>query len=1205
MQFKCFVLLMPLPRVHRQGLSTKIGLMMKLTVVLLFVLVLQVSATTMAQTVTYTGKAVPLEKVFTAIRQQTGYKFFYRTEDLQGTPAVTLQLTNASLEQALKAALAEQPLSYYLEGKTVFISKAPAPVAVAPAAETPPGEVHGVVRDSKGRPIPGITVIAKHARTVTVSNEQGMFQFRNLAMSDTLMFSSVSYEPVTLPINDFMTVIMRERTVALSSVTVTYNNGYQVLSAERATGSFGKPDMKVFHERVGTNDLVARLEGQVAGLVVTTGLNASIVNRNGSGASVNASVLRGTDNTNGDQPLYVLNGVIVHDFSAVNSDDIEDITVLKDAAAAAIWGARASNGIIVVTTKSGTKNQRLTVSYSGYLNYQGKPNFGYQPMMNSHQFIQAAREIFDPVSYPYRSLTYSTIAPHDQFLYDAYRGKITQAQANAGLDSLASVNNWKQVKDLLYQPALTDNHSLSVSGGTNAYSFYATLGYTGTQSNTPGTKSNAYRIAISQDMNLGSRVHIGLNTTMINTIGSQDNAIAISHGFLPYQMFRDNEGNNLDMNYLYGLSDSLRRDYGARSRINTDYNPMNERKYGYQHINNLSLNATANIAVEIWKGIRFEGTYGYQKAPGSNQYYQDNKTLAQRKNNIAFTVAPTVNAVPVYYLPLTGGYYISTNNDQRNWTIRNQLVYTATPRGGKDALSLQAGQEAQEDYTYRTDATSYGYNNQLGSSALVDYKTLSQGLFGTVSGYGFLSRQPFTINTTLTRYNSYFALGNYTFNHKYSVDLNWRQDHSNLFGSDVSSQNKPTWSAGAKWHIAGEEFLQPVKWLNDLALRATYGITGNSPYLGAATYQDVLYSVPASQSGGVAGDALSISSPANRSVTWERTKTTNIGVDFAVLKRRISGAIEWYDRISDGLLASTPLNPFSGYTSTKGNLGKYTNQGIEITLHTQNIVTENFSWSSTFLFSYNKNKLVAIGIPNSYQNTVSYRMQGVSYLPGFATNPLFAYKFAGLDNMGDPQIRLTDKTITKSPTAPTINDIYYMGTTVAPYNGNLANTFLYKAFSFTANIIYNLGNVMRRDVNTFYTGRLGASSSFGSDNYAPSFLDRWKQPGDEAHTNIPAYVPGYQSYNRRNTDFYTKGTLNVVSASYAKLRDMTLAYTLPPSTLRTLKIQRMEVYVQTTNFMIWKANHDGIDPEYQSLSYGGRALPPYKHAYNVGLNLTF
>ncbi|SHN07377.1 TonB-linked outer membrane protein, SusC/RagA family [Chitinophaga sp. CF418] len=1183
--------------------STKNLPVMKSAIMLFFMALVLAAGGASAQTVTFTARSTPLKKIFAVIRQQTSYKFFYRNEDLELASPITVQLKDIPLERALQIIMANQPLTFNIQGKTIFVSRRiPSSVAVPADVEaTPPSNISGRVTDNEGQLLSNITVMLRNGRRYVFTNEKGEFTIYGLMQNDTLLFTSINYESVLVPfsrMSENMTIIMRPRINALNTVVI-YNTGYQQISRERATGAFGKPDMEIFRERVSTFDVVGRLEGQIPGLTVGTGVTAS--GRTGNGFASRSSVIRGYTTVSGGQPtnpLYVVNGVITTDFSSVNPDDIEDITVLKDAAAAAIWGARAANGIIVVKTKEGSRNQQLKVNYTGSLSFQSKPDLNFNQRMNSEQYIQAAKETFDPVNYPWSSLATQVVLPHEIVLYNQYRGLITADQANRSLDSMSRISNLSQIRDLFYRNPLTTNHTISLSAGNSVYAMYASLGWTGVQSSTPGDKNNTYKINLSQSFNIGKRINVSLNTSLINNVNSRKNMPSVDNSFAPYQLFVDQQGREQNMAFTNGWSDSTRNNYSARSRLNLDYYPLQEINYAHSSGNTLSINTTANIGIKLWKGISFQGTYGYLKAPGTTTSFTDSRALSQRKQLLSFTVAPSPSSTPVYYLPVNNSMYISTNNDQRNWTVRNQLVYNATPRSGKDMLTLQAGQEAQEAQSSRNTNTIIGYDEALGTYPLIDYATLRRGVFGTVTGFGFFSTQPYQIFKELTRFTSWFALASYTLNHKYSLDLSWRRDHSNQFGSDVSVQNKPVWSVGGKWLVRNENFMQQVNWVDALALRATYGITGNSPYVGSASLYDILYAQPQLQTGGVAGDALTISQPANRKLAWERTQTTNIGIDFSVLKNRISGAIDVYSKTTTDLLGRVPLNPFTGYDSQTGNVGKLVNRGIELSLRTINIRKQDWSWSSNLVFSYNYNKLVSYAALNPSLNTASYKLSA-PYWIGYNSKPLFAYQFAGLDNVGDPQIRLSDKSVTKQPYIAQPEDVAYAGTTQSPVNGGFTNRFEYKGISLTMNMIYNMGAVMRRNVNIFYTGRMPTSTSLGGDNLIASFQHRWKQPGDEKLTNIPSYVSNMgTSYTRRDVNYYINGDVNVLSASYIKIRDITLAYELQSTALHFLKIQRLNIYAQTTNFLIWTANDERIDPE---TGFPG-AL--YKHQYNLGVNVT-
>jgi hypothetical protein len=493
----------------------------------------------------------------------------------------------------------------------------------------------------------------------------------------------------------------------------------------------------------------------------------------------------------------------------------------------------------------------------------------------------------------------------------------------------------------------------------------------------------------------------------------------------------------------------------------------------------------------------------------------------------------------------------------------------------------------------------------LGTYATLNNTTLQNGIPGTVTGYGYLFASPLSIDKSLTRFNSLFGLASYTINHKYSFDASWRQDHSNMMGDDISTQNKPIWSFGAKWQIKKENFLKTAEWLSELGLRATLGITGNSPYAQAGTVDDVIRSVSASaggpgggSAGQIAGDAFTISSMVNRKLSWENTRTLNLGADFALLNRRISGSINWYSRTTTDMIGSIPVNPLAGTTTTNGNLGKMTNKGIEISLRTANVQSKDWQWSSSMAISYNTNKLESFGTLNPLLNTASYRMGG-GLLPGYSMRSLFAYQFAGLDNLGDPQIYVDNrKTITKQTSVAKPEDVVYRGTMQPRFTGGVTNTVTYKGISLMANIVFNAGAVMRRPVNGFYNGILASRPGFQNDNYPVYFVDRWKQPGDEARTNIPSYVSNdYLAWSRRDVNYYIQGDLNVVSSAYMKLRDVSLSYSLGANTLKALHVQSMSVFVQSNNFLLWTANGDRLDPD--------RQFGTGRHGYAMGLNLSF
>ncbi|NOW95061.1 SusC/RagA family TonB-linked outer membrane protein [Mucilaginibacter sp. SG564] len=1203
---------------------------MKLSTLILLIGLLHASAKGFSQ-VSLNENHAKLADVLKKIEKQTKYVFIYDEDKLQ-VRDIVVKVDNATIQNALNACFQNQPVTYSITGNTVILR--PAETSVFQKIKNfllGPVHINGIITDSAGTPLSRATVSIIRKRNASktdnkgtiaavsmeatgeisfVTNDDGRFQI-DAEEGDELAVSFVGFQTYRFTAKTnmpFQKIALQRSTSLLKDVIV--HTGYQTLSKERATGSFSKPDMQVLQNRSSTMDLVGRLEGQIPGMVVAPFYpNGHTVNQT-TGTVTQQSIIRGASSIHlSTDPLYVVNGVIVPDFGSLNVDDIADVTVLKDAAAAAIWGAKAANGVVVVVTKSGSKNQKIKVSYRGFINFEGRPDLDYARKfyLNSSQYIQVAKQIFDPTDYPYSQLNsinnyYGPVTPSQQVLYNQNQGIITASRANAQLDSMSKINNSKQIRDLLYRNAFTTNHVISASGGTNTYTVYGSLGYTDTHSSTLGQTGNSYKLNLSQSFTPNDRFSFSLISQLANNVNRSPNGLPAGPDVLPYQLLKDANGNNINMPFLSGWTPEVIKQYSDASGINLGtYQIFDEQKYATNKTNSYEVNVVGNATVKFFKGLQYLGTYGYSIAPTEMQYIQDNRAYSYRKQLLNNTLP---GSPPTYLIPQDGEFYQLGNNNQRNWTVRNQLVYNYSGRNGNDYISLQGGQEARELVTDQNKTTIYGYNPQLESYPLLDYNTLNQGVFGTLGGYGGHVQQPFSAANVVTRNNSYFAMGSYTRDHKYSLDLSWRVDHSNVFGSDVSAQNKPTYSLGGKWNIKNEKFLSSITWIDALSVRGTYGITGNSPYVGAASTNDIIYTeqIPNYQYAVIGGPAYQISQAADKALSWEATHTTNIGVDFAILNNRLSGSIEYYHKSTTDLLGSAPVNFFTGSTSSTANLGDLVNNGINIGLNSININTEHFTWQSGFVFGYNQNKLVKYQIPASYESYPSFKLGGSPTI-GFPINSLFAYKYAGLDKLGDPQVYLANGKITKDPNVTKGDDLVYMGTTTPKFNGGLTNNFRYKQFQLSLNMTYSLGAVMRRTVNQFYSGLLTTNSNLGG-NISNEFLQRWQKPGDENVTAIPRYL-SVENYGIRNLQYYEDADINVVSASYVKLNEAALIYNLSPGALRWLKIQSASLRVQVNNILLWKANKYGLNPEFQNYQYGTMAVPVGQHTITLGANVNF
>ncbi|MFI2744316.1 SusC/RagA family TonB-linked outer membrane protein [Zhouia sp. PK063] len=1164
-------------------------------------------------------QTLTIAQMFEIIKAQTDYRFVYRDESIKNIPSIAIEPGILTTAELLEQGLYSTGLTYAFEDNTIIIRKQEAVLMPHLQDEV---EVIGVIKDTIGSPIPGVTVLVKGTNKAVVSSIDGEFKLSKVSVGATLVFEHmgfISKEILVTPSNAMhMNVVLKDKVNELQEVELV-STGYQTISKERSTGSYSKPDMEVFQNRSSSMNVAERLDGLVPGLTV---------NRSPGAEFFNPVLVRGlsTLQLTSSSPLIVVDGIPIADIAPesnstvalsgllnINPQDIRDITVLKDATAASIWGARAANGVIVINTKKGSATGKVEFQYDAFVTVEDRPDLDYLRTLNSKQFIQVAEDIFDPERNPYADVTaYTTsgngISPHEQILYDRYRGIISDGTARQRLDSLGAINNRKQISELFYRPSILTTHTLSVSAGKKGYSFYGSGNYTNTQSHTPGEKDNRYKLNLRQNFEIGKRFNFDLITDLTYQDKFSPNTLNVDSRFLPYQLFKDANGNNIEMSYMTALNDSIRQVYQNASQLDLSYTPLNETGYASTKSKTKSIRNILGVDVDIIDGLKFQGKYSYTSNTVNNENYIDHLAIGQRTEAAQFTVVSSPGASPVYMLPITGGKYTTTNTDVQAWTVRNQLSYVKQWNDRMHQLNIIAGQEAQEQLSITKYSQVRGYDDRLQSYEQVDYGTLSRvdnvvmpnaynyPQYGLVIS-SLSSQRYFGRGETTTRFTSYYGNAAYTYHQKYSVNASIRNDQSNLFGLDKSAQNRPAWSAGGKWDIGKESFLKEKSWINALDVRATYGIAGNAPPPGTAASFDIL---SPTSSFFFPETGLTIATPGNSKLTWERTATTNLGLDFAFLGR-ISGAIDYYHRMTSDLLGTIPTNPFTGYSSVVGNLGDLENKGFEMSLQTRNIALKDFSWSTTLNLAFNKNTITYLNLTSeTTSGDVRVKEQ---FVQGYSSFGLFAYDYVGLNENGDPQVRLADGTITSEPNATKPEDIKYMGTTQPKWNGGFGNTFTYKNLSLNINAVYSLGHVMRRDVNTFYSGtRLDASNyNFISGNINEEYLDRWQQSGDEDFTDIPRHVAVEDG--SRNTDYYVYGDSNVISASFIKIRDINLIYRLPKTLYKAAGINQITVRGQISNLMLWKANKYGIDPEYQYFG-GTRALKP-GNRMTLGVNIQF
>ncbi len=1158
-----------------------------------------------AQTVTLTEKNASLETLFKQIERQTGYFFVYRDEWIAQATKITINVKGVSLKEALDICFKEQTLSYIIVDKLIVVKQKEQSANTSGVSRAAPSiqktVIKGVVKDSSNQPLFGATVLIKGTPKSAVTDAMGNFSIE-VQPGQTLIVSYVGYETEENKVvgQGPVSLLLKPKPSELTNVSIV-STGYQKLPKERSAGSISTVNGDAIQNKSVSMNVIDRLEGLVPGLSVNYGTGNQ------------KFMLRGLTTINANTNiLFVVDGVPIYDINSIttliNPNDVDNISFLKDATATSIWGAEAANGVVVVTTKKGKpSSKRIQVAYSGFASFRGVPDYDYQHMMSSAQLVNAAKEIFSPVDYPWNVVTtYAgsnlnpVVYPHEKILYDLNNGFINQATANSRFDSLSSLNNRSQIRKHLQQPSFLTSHTINFNGGNEYHTYYGSMSYTNDRSAFK-TDLNRYQLNLRQDFIFSPAIKLDLTTNMGYEQGKRyiltdlPNSI---NSYLPYAMFEDDAGNPLSQAYLQRY-DVFRNDVQNKSRVNLDYIPLNEPDYVQNNNTNFSARINLGLAVKLAKGLTYETRGQYQRAIIDGFIFYNRNSYKVRDEIPYYSQAATTpTGAPTYYLPTTGGHNQTNTTTQIAWTVRNQLNFDRN-YANQHQITALLGTEIRNTFTKGIATYRRGYDFQTQTYQVFDERFLATtGVANPIiqknsSGNNTLIYSPVTFTEDEKRFFSLYANAAYSYKRRYNLNGSIRIDQANLFGTNTSAQYRPIWSIGGSWNVSKESFFK-VKTINNLNLRLTYGLSGNAPKPGSGGPFDIAIGTSNSIFNGL-GTGYIITVPSNSSLTWERTATTNVGVDFTIFNNRISGSVDVYNKKTTNLLGYQPIDPTNGWYQAFTNLGRLDNKGIEIQLNTVNISKKNFTWKSIFTIAHNRNKIVQLR--SSLAPTFGRKLAG-DFIEGYSAYSLFAFQYLGLNNSGNPMAKTEKGDTARLVSNLGNNDVFYNGVTQPTWYGGLTNLFTYKRFSLSFLIVYNLGYQMRRDVNQFYTGRL-------SRNLPEYFGNRWKQPGDELSTNIPKYIANPSANaSQRYTALYTNADINIINASYAKLRDMTLSYDIPEKILPRLGMQSLNVYAQVNNIILWRNNKDNIDPEYYNLQTGTRQdrLPAF---YTIGIKASF
>lgn len=1146
-------------------------------------------------------KATP-EAVINTLRQETGLEFVYQKELLKEAKSpVTCNYTGLSLEQLLNRVISvNMLLGYEVVDKTVVLKRPNVNVDYVQ------GDIKGIVWDTEeNEPLAGATIMIDGTTNITVSDADGHFTLKNIqALNPMVSAVFVGMKPASIkvtPKNQHNIRFNLETHVTMMSEVVV--TGYQDIKKEKMTGSVATISAEKLDDRY-TLNLLDNLEGRVAGLSTYGG----------------KPIIRGVGTLSGSTaPLLVVDGLPIEgDIDDLNPYDIESVNVLKDAAASAIYGARAANGIIVVTTKNAKKKGKIDIDFSANVTWYENKNVDYHDnfYMTPEEHLKAESEYLewkyfenDPThnNDPAKNIeqfassikkgTAYSITPLEYDYYQLATGAIDRNQLSKRMAAYAQNNYAQDYADNVYRRQVIQQYNLALRSSSEKSRNNIVLNYKHDNSGIINHKDEWLNVSYKGSFDLAKWLTA---TVSINSIISTTRSYGYDYNssadnpwaYAPYYPFYNTDGSI--MNQYPWYSGTRYYDFGEGMH-DLGVNAVDEMYNNTQTNRRQNMRYHADLLFRIIPGLTANAQFIYEVDERNEKHLATEQSHASRtiRNAFAYMKDGKID----YMTPRSGGFLQTTETTGNYWTARGQLNYSRT--FGKHDIAAIAGVEFRETTYKGTKSLALGYDEQLQSSSThtVDFGTMSQmrnsSLFMLSDG-GFPCNQfafgPYLedgmgiIPEVHHRYGSGYANATYTYDEKYNVFGSFRKDYADVFGLNSKFRGKPLWSVGAGWNVHNEDFMHDTApWLSFLKLRFSYGVTGNI-YQGAT-------SVMTASAGEINGTTNlpygTVTSPANPDLKWEQNRTTNVGLDFSLFNYRLRGNIDFYNKVGKDIFNGMNLDPTTGFTSIVANVASIRNRGVEIVASYDWFVPRSrrdFSWTTSMTFTYNKNEVTDV----ENDATSAYRLISTPYKVGYPVNAMWSYRFAGISNElgmeGQKLFYVEHGAVSHNASGKSADILEFSGQSDPKYIVGMDNTFKWNGISLGFVLAYYGGHKMRC---------LEQSEIFSSSYYAPlaSYFNNAWTPEN------PTSVPGLGKY--ASTALGSEPSYDNISvhdASFLKLRNIVLGYTVPEQWTRRFGVNLLTVRFQVNNpKALWTANNLGVDPE--TLGIRNPA------SYMVGLNL--
>ncbi|WP_161596746.1 SusC/RagA family TonB-linked outer membrane protein [Chitinophaga vietnamensis] len=1144
--------------------------------------------------VTLKVNGMPLGRVFKAIEEQTGYYFMYNTRQVQEEDKVTLHLSKVSLDKVLHQLLDQRGLTWEYRDKAIVLRQKKND---AISNQIPPYPVEAIslitlrgnVTDESGAPVPGATILVTGSNRGTTTDANGAFSLAEVRKDAVIVASSLGFQQEELKLNGPAPVLIRLKP-AISSLggVKVMSTGYEWVPPERATGSFSYIDAKLVNRRV-SMDVLSRLEGLVPGVLFNRNTQTNSLGQ------LDISIRgRSTLFANAKPLIVVDNFPYEGDLNNINPNDVASITILKDAAAASIWGARSGNGVIVITTRKGARNQPPHVDVNANLTIGEKPDIYYDPrVIKSTDFIDIEKKLFGMGYYDADIQTgYKYLSPVVQTLLDQRNGLISATDADNRINAWRNNDVRHDISKYFYQPSVSQQYAVSVHGGSETSDYYLSFGYDRNRGSNKGDRGNRVTLDSRYNVNLTKKLdfNAGINLVQSKQVtNGQANQIVTDPfrvgNIYPYAQLVDNKGNGLILPRGYA------RDYldtvGQGKLLNWQYNPLDEIKYA-DNIGRLNdTRVDLNLRYKFFNDLNAEVYYQYEKQDVAQRNFYDTTTYYTRDYINRFAQINTNDGTVDYVVPL-GGIEKEDDNALVAHRGRLQLNYSHSWYSDHEFYAL-AGAEISQAEINNDGRTLFGYSKETNQDQPVSTQQYYQ-----IRPIGYdVIYHPTTRSHFTDRYLAYYGNASYVYKKRYVLTGSVRVDKSNLFGVRTNQKSLPLYSAGFSWDVSKESFYH-INWLPLFRVRTTYGYNGNINKNVSA------YTTLSTAGAGItpySADVFNVvNNPGNPGLRWEKVRVLNTALDFALRNNRLSGTIEYYNKKGLDLFGNSPLPGSSGMTTYFGNTASNKVHGVDINLSSVNVHNKQWVWQTNFVFSYATDKVTkydAIIAGPGYVNSNNFNILPMVGKPLFS---VYSYRWAGLDhNTGDPLGYLNGKPSNDwvGIIGNTSGDsLVYNGPARPTIFGSLRNTFTWKGFSLSVNIIYKFNYYFRRPTISYY-------SLFSAWGMHKDYYSRWQHPGDEQFTNVPS-ISWPPIANMARETFYQNATPLVEKGDHIRLQDISLVYDLDRVRFNGLPFSHLQVYAYINNLgIIWKANHAGLDPDI----YMGSL--PSSRSYSLGMRANF